>query len=405
MCGVYCPSPQFTRFILLALLFRIGASFSLAAGHSESRDALPHLPRVRSSSDGTGNSSGEANRHRRLHIAAVITWATLSSSSMYTPRVHHCAVVYDGKLLVIAGQGQGGQLLNDVWYSDDGMSWEKFTSSYYVLKFSPRMGLGCVGWNSKWLAVIGGQQINGVSNEVWFSVSGQDWLPLSPNFTARAFFGTTEFEGRMWVIGGTNGSLSGTWPFVGPFLNDVLVSSDGGSSWTVATPRANFSPRAAMAVTVRGQALWMVGGRGTQSYSDVWYTYDGVYWVYATSSAAFAPRACVGLAAFDGMLIVLGGQNSTGGALQDSWSSFDGATWQSGGPPPAPIFGTVMAVFEEKLLTTGGSTGAGLLTVAYSLQARLTCGDVSFSCPTGYVANSASTICRSSNCTISDCCT
>ncbi|MEJ2554352.1 MAG: hypothetical protein P8079_10250, partial [Gammaproteobacteria bacterium] len=116
-------------------------------------------------------------------------------------------------------------------------------------------------------------------------------------FSARYGHQAAVFNGKLWLVGGWDGS----------FKNDVW-SSDDGVNWTLVTRNAGFAFQANHQLVAYDNKLWVIAGYDGSSYmNDVWSSSDGKVWVQATSSAAFTPQACSQSVAYDNKLWVIGG--------------------------------------------------------------------------------------------------
>ena len=103
-----------------------------------------------------------------------------------------------------------------------------------------------------------------------------DWIQTTANaaFPARRNHTNVVYDGKMWVIGGMNGSLD----------SDIWCSNDG-ATWTLATANAAFFWRNAHTSVVYDGKMWVIGGCPFPSYNDVWYSTDGANWTEATAMA------------------------------------------------------------------------------------------------------------------------
>jgi hypothetical protein len=97
--------------------------------------------------------------------------------------------------------------MNDTWYSTDGTTWTKAKPDD-MNGFSARDSHSSVVIDGK-MWVIGGQTCpNGCSylNDVWFSEDGITWINAKPDdvsgFFARKDFGAATFGDKMWVLTG-----------------------------------------------------------------------------------------------------------------------------------------------------------------------------------------------------------
>lgn len=184
-------------------------------------------------------------------------------------------------------------LLNEVWRSDDGRSWERVLSG---APWAPRARAHLVPFrDTLWL--IGGEPNDRVS---WFTVDGVTWgarpvagLPeLNPQ-------GVVVHRGALWILG------HGAWESA---TNDVWSSADG-VSWTRVASAAAWPARTGAGFGVLQGQLWVIGGAGRR---DAWSSADGVHWRLAPEPLPGPPRAADHSVVFQGGLWVFGGK--TGGA-------------------------------------------------------------------------------------------
>jgi hypothetical protein len=193
-------------------------------------------------------------------------------------------------------------------------NWTEITNN---ASFGEKNFFGSTSFDDR-LWVIGGTNSRAaLTNDVWSSMDGKNWdlVTGEANFSPRAYFGITEFNHRLWVIGGLAGQDG--------YLNDVWSSEDG-KIWNLVTNNANFSPRRNMAVKVFDNRLWVIGGATDKDgpNNDVWSSPDGKKWDLITDSANFTPHIYPGVAVFDDRLWVIGGAETN-----SVWATRDGKNW------------------------------------------------------------------------------
>jgi sugar lactone lactonase YvrE len=198
-----------------------------------------------------------------------------------------------------------------------------------------------------------------VTNSILSSPDGASWTsnPAGPVFPARIELQAFTFGGKMWVIGGSDGT--------GATFGDVWSSPDG-VTWTQEVASAPFGPRYGHTSFVMNGQMWVIGGQGSMGpLADVWSSPDGVTWTQQTSSAAFGPRFRHSSAVMNGKMWVIGGQGSS--ALSDVWSSFNGVTWtlEAAGSFPARESSSTV-VFDNHLWVIGGGSLSGILNDVWS---------------------------------------
>jgi N-acetylneuraminic acid mutarotase len=198
----------------------------------------------------------------------------------------HATVVFGGKLWVIGGDVASSTptdlFANDVWYTTDGTTWVNATPN---ATFYGREGHSvAVLNNTMWLT--GGDGINGASADVWSSTDGVTWTqraPVGTGFTARTRHGSAALNGRLYVLGGSDGAAYGV-----PVYNDVWSTADG-TNWRLESAVAPFAARSLFAMFVHNNELWLSGGVAAGTFNDVWRSSDAVNWRVGFSHDIVAP--------------------------------------------------------------------------------------------------------------------
>ena len=127
-------------------------------------------------------------------------------------------------------------------------------------------------------------------------------------------------------------------------VNDIYSSADNGTTWTLISPSATYSPRSAFSYGIftgsSGADIMVVaGGLSTSNtlMNDVWASQtSGQSWIRTTYSAPWSPRLGANLGIFsNGAMVIHGGSTAIPATatsntyFSDAWISLDGAaTWQ-----------------------------------------------------------------------------
>ena len=263
------------------------------------------------------------------------SWTQLAPFD-YAPNLLSRGVSFNGAMWVIGGGRMDGLDTNDIWRSTDGLTWSRVTpvgpifdplDSHRVLVFNNRMWvLG--GWD--FFTSEGGSQTH--SNEVWSTADGVNWTQHPPSggiiFSPRTGHDAVVFNGKMWVIGGTDNATR---------YNDVWSSADG-VTWVQEQANAAFSPRFSHTVAALNNALWLFAGSATPSgaipavgLQDVWRSTDGRTWTQQPAPP-FAPRLQQASTVLNGRIYLAAGFSDdgyfTGTRYNDVWSTADGTTWR-----------------------------------------------------------------------------
>ncbi len=134
------------------------------------------------------------------------TWRLESAAAPWAPRACHQVVEMQGRLWLTAGGAwiKGSPVYGDVWCSEDGVHWE------CVLEQAPwaaRVWHGSVAYRGCLWVVAGDARVNDAPcllNDVWFSQDGVDWRRLESEvvFSRRHEVSMVVFQDRMWLAGG-----------------------------------------------------------------------------------------------------------------------------------------------------------------------------------------------------------
>ncbi len=205
-----------------------------------------------------------------------------------------------------------------------------------------------VEFNGK-LWLIGGSDENYNLGDVWSSEDGENWTLVAETPFGLPKKGHTSlvFDNKLWAISG--------------FFNDVW-SSTNGIDWVRTTSDLGFDTREGHASFVFNNKMWIVGGRDNQyqSYNDVWSSSDGIEWTQETANAQFSPRANHTITVLNGVIYLIGGGGVSSdfvpGYSNEVYSSVDGINWTK--VETSSIFEPREAhtaiAFDNKIWVTGG---------------------------------------------------
>jgi hypothetical protein len=245
-------------------------------------------------------------------------WSQATSTASWSGRYLHTSVTHDGKIWVIGGYDSSHSYKKDVWHSDDGETWTQATAS---APWAARAGHTSVVFQDK-IWVMGGGYYSGATyllNDVWYSSDGITWdqATASADWSKRYYHTSVVYDNKIWIMGGMDSGYNAK--------NDVWYSIDG-TTWFEATSSANWSARFYHTATVNQDKMWILGGRySTTNKNDVWYSTNGEIWTQATASAPWSTRYSLTSVAHDGRIWIIGGNDYAD--KNDVWSSSDGTTW------------------------------------------------------------------------------
>jgi len=262
----------------------------------------------------------------------------------FSKRNRHQTVTFNDKLWLIGGND--GSFKNDVWLSDDGITWAEQTAN---AAFTARADHQIVTFNNK-LWLIGGEDIGGVTNDIWFSIDGINWVEqttIGTLFSARSSHQVVTFDSQLWLIGGAD---------IGGDTNDIWSSIDG-ETWVERTPSAGFSARFNHQVVALNNKLWLSGGEDANGIkqSDLWSSDNGYEWVKLDDGDSSQTRSDHQLVTYDNKLYMIGGQYIGYSRIQVwLWVSSFSSWLDVGGDSPLTRSGYQVTVFKNQLWLTGG---------------------------------------------------
>ncbi|SEC36887.1 Galactose oxidase, central domain [Maribacter dokdonensis] len=213
--------------------------------------------------------------------------------------------------------------------------------------FSARRNHTITEFNGK-LYLIGGQDDSNGYKDVWSSVDGKDWTLVAEEpfgFFPKSNHTAIVFKDKLWVIGGG--------------FSDVWSTSDG-ETWTRNETSPGFDSREGHSTVVYNDKLWVIGGTSVSDQkNDVWSSEDGLVWEQVAESTQFSPRADHTTVVFEDKMYVIGGmfiEDFSSNFLNDIYSSTDGINWVE--VDPATVFGVraehTSVVYDNKIWVIGG---------------------------------------------------
>jgi len=222
-----------------------------------------------------------------------VNWTRVALHAGWPARGRHRCLVFDGEMWVLGGSSQGAVTMNDVWRSSDGSNWVQVTAH---AAWTPRDFFGAVVYKDR-MWVLGGYGDDGY---VWSSVDGSNWVQVAstPAWGNKTSFGITEHAGKIWIMGGQ---------FFGTFNNEVWNTSDG-SNWTLVTRNAEWSKRSEFGLCNADEKMWLFSGN--RGAADVWNSSDGSNWFLVQANAPWGVRANFGALAFQNGLWIIGRADS-----------------------------------------------------------------------------------------------
>ncbi|MSU74422.1 D-alanyl-D-alanine carboxypeptidase [Candidatus Kaiserbacteria bacterium] len=159
-----------------------------------------------------------------------IDWILATSSAAWSPRWDHDTEVFNGKMYLASGMDLSMQIFNDIWVTDDGITWTELNAH---APWASRQGGQLIAFHGL-LWIIG--RLNDKAedygpNDIWYSSDGISWqkTAVDPPWTGREDYAGILFNNQLYIFAGM-GVDGDSWRW----KNDVWVSSDTFSLTTMA---------------------------------------------------------------------------------------------------------------------------------------------------------------------------
>jgi len=135
----------------------------------------------------------------------------------WKPRWNDAIAIFNGKLYLTGGMNLADETFNDVWMTEDGLNWKLVTDN---APWAPRQGHTLEAYKG-YLWLIGrlnDTESGGGPNDVWFSSDGITWQKTNavPEWIGREDFLSAVFKDKIWIFSG----MDANWQW----RNDVWAS-------------------------------------------------------------------------------------------------------------------------------------------------------------------------------------
>lgn len=256
-------------------------------------------------------------------------WRQLSSAPW---RARHGAgwIVHKDRIYVI-----GGDLIDDVWSSADGINWNlECSGAPFGKRYTP-----IVQSIGDYIYLYGGQYWDPVDwcsdrpdckpvapRDVWRSQDGVVWerlLEIAPWSGRGLIHGSAYFENKIFLVGGGLKNATGRSSETYSEYADIWTSSDG-LTWNKVLETYDFPSRTHFSVLSTSQGCYISDGSiGIQSNvtNDLFYASDCINYKKIKVPKSLPARHASSLFEFNKSIVVLGGPLS-GGASTDLWQFF-----------------------------------------------------------------------------------
>ncbi len=163
----------------------------------------------------------------------------------------HSTVAFNNQLYVITDdyEDDDGTQMMAVYRSSDGFNWDLIATDVFPI----RTAAETVVFNNR-IYLIGGTNDSNFLNDIWTSEDGISWSQVTPSgsFTDPIVFHTLNtYENALWLIGG--------WSSTNQYNNHIWYSQDG-ISWISYDGEIPFDGLYAHETLVYEDELWIFGG-------------------------------------------------------------------------------------------------------------------------------------------------
>lgn len=146
-----------------------------------------------------------------------LNWFETTTEPPWSTRWDHGVIIFEDKLWLIGGMDLKDNIFGDVWVSEDGENWLLITDNP---PWPKRQGHEVVVFKDR-IWIIGrfnSLNYGGGNNDVWFSEDGMNWEKTKndPPWLGREDHAVIVFQDKIWVLGGM--TVDWTWE------NDIWYS-------------------------------------------------------------------------------------------------------------------------------------------------------------------------------------
>jgi N-acetylneuraminic acid mutarotase len=221
----------------------------------------------------------------------------------------------------------------------------------------PRQETAVVAFEGK-ILVIGGFTEKGdvVPDIEAYDPSTDTWAPFAPLPKSVHHANAAVVSGKIYVLGALQ-ELSFTE------IGDVFEYDPSKSAWSAKTSMPVGTARGASAVGVIGSKIYIAGGLRKGTVAD-FSAYDTASDTWESLPDLPEPRDHLAGGAAGGIFYAIGGRNGGIGAIAETVYAFDpkASAWTKRAPMPTPRGGTAGALVKDRFIVVGGEGNANAST-------------------------------------------
>lgn len=206
-----------------------------------------------------------------------LNWTLVTEHAGFSPRFFHGVTTFDDRLWVIGGSGNTNDVWSSADGANWTLEAEHagFSPRYGMGIATYNNQIWIMGGKYSYIDSQG-RMISGNSNEVWTSRDGVTWTEVNGNplFEKLEFRPAAVYDSKLWLAGGGRDVAAyNPAKYPAPYAYNTVWSSSDGKNWTIESSNAGFSPRYGQSVTEFDNRLWVIGGYDPSNYqdeNDVW---------------------------------------------------------------------------------------------------------------------------------------
>lgn len=178
---------------------------------------------------------------------------------------------------------------------------------------------------------------------IWFSLDGKEWTKslLTNILKNNAFLDYVWFKNALYSIGTFEGNVERY-----KFTSSIHRTFDM-KNWETLAVESNLPKRFFYHPFVFKDKLWIIGGTdGSNNFSDIWNSVDGVHWIKQADNSPFGKREHSQFVLFNDKILMLN---------NDVWASSDGIKWSKlvARLAKEDIFGYAPVVYNNQIWLLG----------------------------------------------------
>jgi len=283
----------------------------------------------------------------------------LNENAPFSKRKNTALTVFNNKIWLIGGEDEAGDVLSEIWSTEDGINWVLETNN---AAFGPRKSAAVIEFQNK-LWIYNGSDGIFLNREIWSSEDGINWIQETSDhpfgnlpFLSQNLTTMFTFDNKIWRFSGFDGSTGDLTP------ERYVWNSDDGKNWVLITENHGFDNKSGMKIVpfqgkliglesilssntskvrqssnatdweilsddtlpfnigffpdavIHNDKLFLTAGTG---YNELWFTSDGLNWTKAVNERNYPIKTHNTSIVFNGKIYIIGSTSNT--VSNDVW--------------------------------------------------------------------------------------